>query len=131
MIGGRDEPGARPTQWPENLCGSIVKDGHTEFKKLRTIGYDGRTISKYRQLGGETSWPCRLRRRPVPLVAGGADDRQKLRSRVLVFTAPSCENLISVFSDLIEPCGLLPGRAERDERQRLPGVQLVDAAPHP
>ncbi|GAA3997482.1 amidohydrolase [Streptomyces sp. NBC_01352] len=32
----------------------IVEGGHTEFKKLHTIGYDGWTISKYRQFGGET-----------------------------------------------------------------------------
>jgi predicted TIM-barrel fold metal-dependent hydrolase len=32
----------------------IVAGGHTEFKKLHTIGYDGWTISKYRQFGGET-----------------------------------------------------------------------------
>jgi predicted TIM-barrel fold metal-dependent hydrolase len=32
----------------------IVPGGHTEFKKLHTIGFDGWTISKYRQTGGET-----------------------------------------------------------------------------
>src|SRR5580698_4519812 len=42
--------------WEEEftLDEPIVKGGHTEFKKLHTIGYDGWTISKYRQLGGET-----------------------------------------------------------------------------
>ncbi|MFN2537176.1 MAG: amidohydrolase family protein [Mycobacteriales bacterium] len=32
----------------------LVPGGHTEFKKLHTIGYDGWTISKYRQSGGPT-----------------------------------------------------------------------------
>ncbi|KPI21661.1 amidohydrolase 2 [Actinobacteria bacterium OK074] len=32
----------------------IVPGGHTEFKKLHTIGFDGWTISKYRQTGGIT-----------------------------------------------------------------------------
>jgi hypothetical protein len=42
--------------WEEEftLDEPIVKRGHTELRKLHTIGYDGWTISKYRQLGGET-----------------------------------------------------------------------------
>lgn len=42
--------------WEEEftLDEPIVPGGHTEFKKLHTIGFDGWTISKYRQLGGET-----------------------------------------------------------------------------
>ncbi|MFD9391092.1 amidohydrolase family protein [Streptomyces sp. NPDC060000] len=42
--------------WEEEftLDEPIVEGGHTEFKKLHTIGYDGWTISKYRQFGGET-----------------------------------------------------------------------------
>lgn len=42
--------------WEEEftLDEPIVDGGHTEFKKLHTIGFDGWTISKYRQLGGET-----------------------------------------------------------------------------
>ena len=32
----------------------LVKGGHTQFKKLHTIGFDGWTISKYRQFGGPT-----------------------------------------------------------------------------
>jgi predicted TIM-barrel fold metal-dependent hydrolase len=32
----------------------MVPGGHTEFKKLHTIGYDGWTVSKYRQFGGPT-----------------------------------------------------------------------------
>jgi predicted TIM-barrel fold metal-dependent hydrolase len=42
--------------WEEEftLDEPIVKGGHTEFKKLHTIGFDGWTISKYRQHGGET-----------------------------------------------------------------------------
>src|SRR5882724_7648735 len=33
----------------------IVPGGHTEFRKLHTIGFDGWTVSKYRQTGGETT----------------------------------------------------------------------------
>ncbi|WOX14762.1 amidohydrolase family protein [Streptomyces sp. N50] len=42
--------------WEEEftLDEPIVPGGHTEFKKLHTIGFDGWTISKYRQTGGET-----------------------------------------------------------------------------
>ncbi|NNN29243.1 amidohydrolase family protein [Streptomyces sp. S3(2020)] len=42
--------------WEEEftLDEPIVPGGHTEFKKLHTIGFDGWTISKYRQIGGET-----------------------------------------------------------------------------
>ena len=42
--------------WEEEftLDEPIVKGGHTQFKKLHTIGFDGWTISKYRQFGGET-----------------------------------------------------------------------------
>ncbi|MFT4042843.1 MAG: amidohydrolase family protein [Gordonia sp. (in: high G+C Gram-positive bacteria)] len=42
--------------WEEEftLDEPIVEGGHTEFKKLHTIGFDGWTISKYRQLGGRT-----------------------------------------------------------------------------
>lgn len=42
--------------WEEEftLDEPIVEGGHTEFKKLHTIGYDGWTISKYRQFGGQT-----------------------------------------------------------------------------
>jgi predicted TIM-barrel fold metal-dependent hydrolase len=42
--------------WEEEftLDEPIVPGGHTEFKKLHTIGYDGWTISKYRQFGGAT-----------------------------------------------------------------------------
>ena len=42
--------------WEEEftLDEPIVEGGHTEFKKLHTIGFDGWTISKYRQFGGET-----------------------------------------------------------------------------
>jgi predicted TIM-barrel fold metal-dependent hydrolase len=42
--------------WEEEftLDEPIVKGGHTEFKKLHTIGFDGWTISKYRQFGGPT-----------------------------------------------------------------------------
>ena len=42
--------------WEEEftLDEPIVPGGHTQFKKLHTIGFDGWTISKYRQLGGET-----------------------------------------------------------------------------
>ena len=42
--------------WEEEftLDEPIVEGGHTEFKKLHTIGYDGWTISKYRQFGGAT-----------------------------------------------------------------------------
>ncbi|MFJ1969478.1 amidohydrolase family protein [Streptomyces sp. NPDC087903] len=42
--------------WEEEftLDEPIVEGGHTEFKKLHTIGFDGWTISKYRQIGGET-----------------------------------------------------------------------------
>jgi predicted TIM-barrel fold metal-dependent hydrolase len=32
----------------------MVEGGHTEFKKLHTIGFDGWTVSKYRQFGGPT-----------------------------------------------------------------------------
>ena len=30
----------------------IVPGGHTEFRKLHTIGFDGWTVSKYRQFEG-------------------------------------------------------------------------------
>jgi predicted TIM-barrel fold metal-dependent hydrolase len=42
--------------WEEEftLDEPIVPGGHTEFKKLHTIGFDGWTISKYRQFGGAT-----------------------------------------------------------------------------
>jgi len=42
--------------WEEEftLDEPIVKGGHTQFKKLHTIGFDGWTISKYRQFGGPT-----------------------------------------------------------------------------
>jgi len=42
--------------WEEEftLDAPIVPGGHTEFKKLHTIGFDGWTISKYRQSGGLT-----------------------------------------------------------------------------
>ena len=30
----------------------IVAGGHTEFRKLHTIGFDGWTVSKYRQFQG-------------------------------------------------------------------------------
>ncbi|MET7683058.1 amidohydrolase family protein [Streptomyces sp. NPDC005423] len=42
--------------WEEEftLDEPIVEGGHTQFKKLHTIGFDGWTISKYRQKGGET-----------------------------------------------------------------------------
>jgi predicted TIM-barrel fold metal-dependent hydrolase len=42
--------------WEEEftLDAPIVPGGHTEFKKLHTIGFDGWTISKYRQTGGAT-----------------------------------------------------------------------------
>ena len=42
--------------WEEEftLDEPIVPGGHTEFKKLHTIGFDGWTISKYRQSGGLT-----------------------------------------------------------------------------
>jgi predicted TIM-barrel fold metal-dependent hydrolase len=42
--------------WEEEftLDEPMVKGGHTQFKKLHTIGFDGWTISKYRQFGGET-----------------------------------------------------------------------------
>jgi predicted TIM-barrel fold metal-dependent hydrolase len=42
--------------WEEEftLDEPIVEGGHTEFKKLHTIGFDGWTVSKYRQHGGET-----------------------------------------------------------------------------
>ncbi|SEP05308.1 amidohydrolase family protein [Trujillonella endophytica] len=42
--------------WEEEftLDEPIVPGGHTEFKKLHTIGFDGWTISKYRQKGGPT-----------------------------------------------------------------------------
>jgi predicted TIM-barrel fold metal-dependent hydrolase len=42
--------------WEEEftLDQPIVPGGHTEFKKLHTIGFDGWTISKYRQSGGLT-----------------------------------------------------------------------------
>jgi predicted TIM-barrel fold metal-dependent hydrolase len=42
--------------WEEEftLDEPMVKGGHTEFKKLHTIGYDGWTVSKYRQFGGPT-----------------------------------------------------------------------------
>ena len=42
--------------WEEEftLDEPIVPGGHTEFKKLHTIGFDGWTISKYRQHGGPT-----------------------------------------------------------------------------
>jgi predicted TIM-barrel fold metal-dependent hydrolase len=42
--------------WEEEftLDEPIVAGGHTQFKKLHTIGFDGWTISKYRQSGGPT-----------------------------------------------------------------------------
>jgi len=42
--------------WEEEftLDEPLVKGGHTQFKKLHTIGFDGWTISKYRQFGGPT-----------------------------------------------------------------------------
>jgi predicted TIM-barrel fold metal-dependent hydrolase len=42
--------------WEEEftLDEPLVPGGHTEFKKLHTIGFDGWTISKYRQSGGQT-----------------------------------------------------------------------------
>jgi predicted TIM-barrel fold metal-dependent hydrolase len=42
--------------WEEEftLDEPLVKGGHTEFKKLHTIGFDGWTVSKYRQFGGPT-----------------------------------------------------------------------------
>jgi len=42
--------------WEEEftLDEPMVPGGHTEFKKLHTIGYDGWTVSKYRQFGGPT-----------------------------------------------------------------------------
>jgi predicted TIM-barrel fold metal-dependent hydrolase len=42
--------------WEEEftLDEPMVKGGHTQFKKLHTIGYDGWTVSKYRQFGGPT-----------------------------------------------------------------------------
>jgi predicted TIM-barrel fold metal-dependent hydrolase len=42
--------------WEEEfkLDQPLVPGGHTEFKKLHTAGYDGWTVSKYRQLGGPT-----------------------------------------------------------------------------
>ena len=42
--------------WEEEftLDEPMVEGGHTEFKKLHTIGFDGWTISKYRQFGGPT-----------------------------------------------------------------------------
>lgn len=42
--------------WEEEftLDEPIVEGGHTEFKKLHTIGFDGWTVSKYRQFGGPT-----------------------------------------------------------------------------
>jgi predicted TIM-barrel fold metal-dependent hydrolase len=42
--------------WEEEftLDEPLVPGGHTEFKKLHTIGFDGWTISKYRQFGGPT-----------------------------------------------------------------------------
>jgi predicted TIM-barrel fold metal-dependent hydrolase len=42
--------------WEEEftLDEPLVPGGHTEFKKLHTIGFDGWTISKYRQTGGLT-----------------------------------------------------------------------------
>jgi predicted TIM-barrel fold metal-dependent hydrolase len=42
--------------WEEEftLDEPIVPGGHTEFKKLHTIGFDGWTVSKYRQFGGAT-----------------------------------------------------------------------------
>ncbi|WP_327100457.1 amidohydrolase family protein [Nocardia vinacea] len=42
--------------WEEEftLDEPIVPGGHTEFKKLHTIGFDGWTISKYRQTAGPT-----------------------------------------------------------------------------
>jgi predicted TIM-barrel fold metal-dependent hydrolase len=40
--------------WEEefSLDEPIVEGGHTEFKKLHTIGFDGWTVSKYRQFQG-------------------------------------------------------------------------------
>jgi predicted TIM-barrel fold metal-dependent hydrolase len=42
--------------WEEEftLDEPLVEGGHREFKKLHTIGFDGWTISKYRQFGGPT-----------------------------------------------------------------------------
>jgi predicted TIM-barrel fold metal-dependent hydrolase len=42
--------------WEEEfvLDEPLVPGGHTEFKTLHTLGYDGWTVSKYRQFGGET-----------------------------------------------------------------------------
>jgi hypothetical protein len=42
--------------WEEEfiLDEPMVPGGHTEFKKLHTIGFDGWTVSKYRQFGGPT-----------------------------------------------------------------------------
>jgi predicted TIM-barrel fold metal-dependent hydrolase len=42
--------------WEEEftLDEPMVPGGHREFKKLHTIGYDGWTVSKYRQFGGAT-----------------------------------------------------------------------------
>ena len=42
--------------WEEEftLDEPMVEGGHTEFKKLHTIGFDGWTVSKYRQFGGPT-----------------------------------------------------------------------------
>lgn len=42
--------------WEEefHLDEPLVPGGHTEFKKLHTVGYDGWTVSKYRQFGGPT-----------------------------------------------------------------------------
>jgi predicted TIM-barrel fold metal-dependent hydrolase len=42
--------------WEEEftLDEPLVPGGHTEFKKLHTAGFDGWTVSKYRQQGGPT-----------------------------------------------------------------------------
>jgi predicted TIM-barrel fold metal-dependent hydrolase len=42
--------------WEEEftLDEPLVAGGHTQFKKLHTIGFDGWTVSKYRQFGGPT-----------------------------------------------------------------------------
>ncbi len=42
--------------WEEEftLDEPIVPGGHTQFRKLHTIGFDGWTISRYRQFGGPT-----------------------------------------------------------------------------
>jgi predicted TIM-barrel fold metal-dependent hydrolase len=42
--------------WEEEftLEDPIVPGGHTQFRKLHTIGFDGWTISRYRQFGGPT-----------------------------------------------------------------------------